>query len=89
MRPATGQLYALGSSGKLYCLDLETGHEDYVFDVLADNQNKPPELFSSLTVAFVPDAKGVKRQIVFGAGVNNFITKAAVVYCYEDRWLGP
>src|SRR5262245_5846366 len=90
-QPGTGaaSVYALGSGGKLYCFDPETGREDYTFDVLKDTQGKPPELYSSMVVVMSADGQGTRRQILFGAGVNNFVTKAAVVYCYEDRWPGP
>jgi hypothetical protein len=71
----------------LFCFDPETGREDYSFDVRKD-ANAQPELYSSPVVQIAPDGKGgVKRQIVFGAGLNNFVSRAAVVYCFEDR--GP
>jgi outer membrane protein assembly factor BamB len=79
-------LYAVAGGGRVVCLDPETGHEDWQLDMLHE-ANAQPELYSSPAVV-VSHENGVEhRRIYFGSGLtNNYVIKAAVLFCYEDQY---
>jgi outer membrane protein assembly factor BamB len=78
-------LYAVAGGGRVVCLDPDTGHEDWSLDMLHE-ANAQPELYSSPAVV-VSHENGVEhRRIYFGSGVNNYVNKAAVLFCYEDQY---
>jgi outer membrane protein assembly factor BamB len=82
-RTLTG-VYAAGSAGTLACLDPDTGAVYWTFDVGKQAQAEA-QLFSSPTVTVTRDGDGERRRIYFGAGLNNYVSIAAAVYCFEDR----
>jgi outer membrane protein assembly factor BamB len=78
-------LYAVAGGGRVVCLDPDTGHEDWQLDMLQE-ANAQPELYSSPAVV-VSQENGVEhRRIFFGSGLNNYVSKAAVLFCYEDQY---
>jgi outer membrane protein assembly factor BamB len=80
---APTSVYAAGSAGQLYCLDPETGKVDWTFDV-GQHSKTQPELFSTPSVVVTREADRERRLLFLGTGLYNFVSKAAVLYCYED-----
>jgi outer membrane protein assembly factor BamB len=79
----TTAVYAVGAAGVVCCLDPASGAPQWSFDV-AKHSNTRPELFSSPQVTVLRDAKGERRLLYFGTGLDNFQSKAAALYCCED-----
>jgi outer membrane protein assembly factor BamB len=78
-------LYAVGGGGRVVCLDPDTGEEAWSLDMLHEG-NAQPELYSSPAVV-VSRENGIEhRRIFFGSGMNNYTSKAAVLFCYEDKY---
>jgi outer membrane protein assembly factor BamB len=71
-----GVVYVAASGGRVCCLRGDTGAVQWTFEV-AKESGKKPELFSSPRV--------LDGRIYFGAGLDNLINKAAVLYCLEDE----
>jgi outer membrane protein assembly factor BamB len=81
-------VYAIGSEGRVCCLDPDTGKVEWTYDVARETQTKP-ELFSSPAVVVNRDAGGERRLLYFGAGLKNLVSTAAVLYCFEDHYEEP
>jgi outer membrane protein assembly factor BamB len=75
-------LYAASSEGRVARLDPATGKAAWAFEVTAD-AGQDAVLFSSPAVVTVGSAKGERRRVFFGCGLNSF--KRGVLYCLEDR----
>jgi hypothetical protein len=54
------------------------------FDV-PEHSRKRPQLFSSPAVVVERGKGGERRRIYFGAGLDNLVSSAAVLYCLEGR----
>jgi outer membrane protein assembly factor BamB len=78
LAPGGAHIVALGSEGRVCCLDAKTGRIDWTFDV-AKNADQPATLFSSPAVVVEPDGR---RCICFGSGLSTFTR--GLLYCLED-----
>jgi outer membrane protein assembly factor BamB len=78
------RLYAVASEGRVACLDVADGRVIWTFDV-AEHSRKRPQLFSSPAVVVERGKGGERRRIYFGAGLDNLVSSAAVLYCLEER----
>jgi outer membrane protein assembly factor BamB len=72
-------LLTAASGGQFFCLTTATGDIQWCFDA-AKHSGKKPQLFSSPTAA--------DGRVYFGAGLDNLVSSAAVVYCL-DCWRRP
>ncbi len=77
-------IYVAAAKGQLYCLDPTDGKIQWSFD-LADEAKAEVLLCSTPFVVIERVAGGERRRIYLGAGVNNSVSSAALLYCFEDR----
>lgn len=75
----TSAVFALGCGGHVCCLDPHTGKVQWRFTTL---EQSAPLLASSPAVVTAHTPQGDRRQIYFGATLNNFSIPA--LYCLED-----
>jgi outer membrane protein assembly factor BamB len=68
-------VYAVGARGQLCCLDIQTGAVTWRFNI-ARHSGAAPEILGA--PSFAAD------QVYVGAGLDNSITSAAVVYCVKS-----
>ena len=80
---APTSLYTVASAGKISCLDPRDGRTLWSFDV-ARHSNSKPQLFATPAVVVSWMAGGERRHIYVGAGLDNVVSRAAVLYCLED-----
>jgi outer membrane protein assembly factor BamB len=79
-------LYVAATAGQLYRLDVAGGVIEWTFDVEKDT-GMDAQLFSSPGVVVTQEAKGERRRVYFGSGLNGF--KNGVLYCVEDLLKRP
>jgi outer membrane protein assembly factor BamB len=72
-------VFAIGSEGRILCLDAETGKVDWSF---TDLEKSAPLLVSSPTVIVRAVKEGVERRLYFGACFNGLATPA--LCCLQD-----
>jgi outer membrane protein assembly factor BamB len=82
--PLGQRLYVVASEGRVACLNTQDGKVLWSFEV-AKHARKRPQLLSSPAVIAVRGKDGERRRIYFGAGLDNLVSSAAVLYCLEER----
>jgi outer membrane protein assembly factor BamB len=78
------RLYVAASEGRVSCLNTDDGKVAWSFDVVKHSRKKP-QLLSTPAVLTGRGKDGERRRIYFGAGLDNLISSAAVLYCLEER----
>jgi outer membrane protein assembly factor BamB len=74
-------LYVTASGGRVCCLEAESGRVYWAFDVGEYSETRP-QMFSSPAVT---TEDGGPRRLYVGAGLDNLVTSAAVLYCLEEQ----
>jgi outer membrane protein assembly factor BamB len=72
-------VFAIGSEGRILCLDADTGKADWSF---TDLEKSAPLLISSPTVILATVKEGVERRLYFGSCFNGLATPA--LCCLQD-----
>ncbi len=76
----TAHVFAIGTKGKVACLDPHTGQALWTYTLPGSEMH----LSSSPRVVVSRTTEGDRRQIYFGAGLGGLTTGRPVVYCLED-----
>jgi outer membrane protein assembly factor BamB len=84
-------LFAVASAGRVCCLDPVTGKHLYQpVEVLANNPSfKKAQLLSSPRVVITRKGNEEKRQVYFGAGLDDLTAFQAAIFRVEDRFPLP
>jgi outer membrane protein assembly factor BamB len=72
-------VFAIGSEGRILCLDADTGKADWSF---TDLEKSAPLLISSPTLIVATVKEGVERRLYFGGCFNGLATPA--LCCLQD-----
>lgn len=77
----TDSVFAIGSRGKVCCLDPQTGEIHWTYNLT----DRKPHLSAAPKVVVSRTSEGDRRQLYFGAGIGPIVSGQAVLYCLEDR----
>jgi outer membrane protein assembly factor BamB len=82
---AARSVLAIGSAGKVFCLDAGSGRVQWSFDLAPEGL--APELLASPAVSVRREGAGEHRQFLFGAGLRSPVSGSiGRVYCLEDQY---
>jgi len=77
-------LYVVASSGKVCCVNPNSGLVDWTFNTDKSAQGQP-QLLSSPALVNERTNAGERHYLYFGAGLNDAADSTAAVYCLEDE----